>query len=54
LPKVGETFEFRGLRFEVLEADERRVARVRIRPLEAAESVESPDANAAVDHAEMG
>jgi CBS domain containing-hemolysin-like protein len=30
LPGVGETLDFRGLRFEVLEADERRVARVRI------------------------
>jgi len=30
LPGVGEMLDFRGLRFEVLEADERRVARVRI------------------------
>lgn len=30
LPAVGESFEFRGLKFEVVEADERRVARVRI------------------------
>lgn len=30
LPAVGEEITFRGLRFEVLEADERRVARVRI------------------------
>jgi Mg2+/Co2+ transporter CorC len=27
---VGESIEFRGLRFEVIEADERRVSRVRI------------------------
>jgi putative hemolysin len=31
LPAVGESVTFRGLRFEVLEADERRVSRVRIR-----------------------
>jgi CBS domain containing-hemolysin-like protein len=31
LPAVGEAVTFRGLRFEVLEADERRVSRVRIR-----------------------
>ncbi|MBO0857697.1 MAG: HlyC/CorC family transporter [Chloracidobacterium sp.] len=31
LPTVGEAITFRGLRFEVLEADERRVSRVRIR-----------------------
>ena len=33
LPKVGEVLEFRGYRFEVLEADERRVQRVRIRAM---------------------
>lgn len=32
LPAVGETLDFRGFHFEVLEADERRVSRVRIRP----------------------
>ncbi len=31
LPVVGELLEFRGFNFEVLEADERRVSRVRIR-----------------------
>jgi putative hemolysin len=31
LPTIGEEIIFRGLRFEVLEADERRVSRVRIR-----------------------
>src|SRR5262245_32589109 len=31
LPAVGETIEFRGLLFEVVEADERRISRVRIR-----------------------
>ncbi|MFN0085628.1 MAG: hemolysin family protein [Blastocatellia bacterium] len=30
LPAVGESYEFRGLTFEVIEADERRVARLRI------------------------
>ncbi len=30
LPAVGERIEFHGLRFEVIEADERRVSRVRI------------------------
>jgi CBS domain containing-hemolysin-like protein len=53
LPAVGESFEFRGLHFEVLEADERRVARIRIRPAETAESPESQDTDAAVNHAEM-
>ena len=33
LPKVGEVLEFRGYRFEVLEADERRVQRVSIRAI---------------------
>ncbi|MDX2029773.1 MAG: hemolysin family protein [Blastocatellia bacterium] len=33
LPAVGESYEFRGLKFEVVEADERRVARVRIEKL---------------------
>jgi CBS domain containing-hemolysin-like protein len=39
LPKVGEVLEFRGYRFEVLVADERRVQRVRIRAAEAANDV---------------
>jgi len=30
LPSVGEAITFRGLRFEVVEADERRVSRIRI------------------------
>lgn len=33
LPVVGESLEFRGLQFEVLEADERRVSRLRIQKL---------------------
>jgi CBS domain containing-hemolysin-like protein len=31
LPAIGESVEFKGLKFEVTEADERRVSRVRIR-----------------------
>jgi putative hemolysin len=38
LPAIGETLDFHGLHFEVLEADERRVSRVRIRP----QMVETP------------
>jgi len=38
LPAVGEEIAFRGLRFEVVEADERRVSRVRIqKPAQAAD-----------------
>jgi CBS domain containing-hemolysin-like protein len=33
LPVVGEWIDFRGLKFEVIEADERRVSRVRIQKL---------------------
>jgi putative hemolysin len=33
LPAVGESIEFRGLRFEVLEANERQVSRLRIQKL---------------------
>ena len=33
LPKVGESIDFKGLKFDVLEADERRVSRVRIEKL---------------------
>lgn len=41
LPAVGETLTFRSLEFEVLEADERRVARVRIRVLTQGEALDS-------------
>ena len=34
LPAIGEMLDFHGLHFEVLEADERRVSRVRISPQE--------------------
>jgi CBS domain containing-hemolysin-like protein len=44
LPAIGETLEFRGLRFEVLEADERRVSRVRIKRVK--EEVAEPEAAA--------
>lgn len=47
LPAVGEHTEFRGLRFEVLEADERRVSRVRITRLSQAETEEVAAASAA-------
>ena len=42
LPIVGESLDFQGLRFEVIEADERRVSRVKIHTAtEAAEKAES-------------
>ena len=42
LPIVGESLDFQGLRFEVIEADERRVSRVKIHTaIEAAEKAES-------------
>jgi CBS domain containing-hemolysin-like protein len=45
LPLVGETVDFRGLHFEVMEADERRVSRVKIakiiEPSNVAEAVAS-------------
>jgi putative hemolysin len=45
LPMVGESLEFRGLHFEVLEADERRISRVRIQRL----TPEPEDAQRAVN-----
>lgn len=48
LPVVGEEITFRGLRFEVLEADERRVSRVRIR--NAAQAMDE-NSNIAESHA---
>ena len=45
VPAVGEVLTFRGLEVEVLEADERRIIRLRVR--------KAPGANAAdVDHKE--
>ncbi len=46
LPSVGEEITFRGLRFEVVEADERRVSRVRIQ-----KPVGAPDEEAKVAEA---
>ena len=33
IPVVGQEFSFHGFRFEVLEKDENRIARLRIKPL---------------------
>jgi CBS domain containing-hemolysin-like protein len=41
VPAPGERLEFRGLEFEVMEADNRRVSRVRIRPRPGDEPVEA-------------
>src|SRR5262249_46085020 len=46
LPAVGEEITFRGLRFVVVEADERRVSRVRIQ-----KPAEAPDEKAEVAEA---
>jgi CBS domain containing-hemolysin-like protein len=46
LPAVGEEITFRGLRFEVIEADERRVSRVRIQI-----PARAPDENADIAEA---
>ena len=35
VPAVGEKLQFKGLEFEVADADNRRVNRVRLRPIEA-------------------
>ena len=47
LPSVGENIEFRGLKFEVVEADERRVSRVRIERLMPSPGEEAKAAEAA-------
>ncbi len=54
LPEVGELLEFRGLNFEVLEADERRVSRVRIRRpvVEPAPEARAAEANGSPQKAE--
>src|SRR5262249_19156032 len=46
LPSVGEAIEFRGLRFEVVEADERRVSRVKIQNLNEIPQTEAKPAEA--------
>jgi CBS domain containing-hemolysin-like protein len=38
VPKPGEVVEFDGLRFQVLEANQRKVLRVRVRPAASAAS----------------
>ncbi|HKV38428.1 MAG TPA: hemolysin family protein [Blastocatellia bacterium] len=46
VPDVGEKLQFKGLEFEVAEADSRRVKRVRLRPLtEPAEKSEAVEGN---------
>ncbi|MBC7372392.1 MAG: hypothetical protein H7323_00180, partial [Frankiales bacterium] len=40
VPRVGEAVEVDGHRLEVTELDNRRVARVRVTPLETAEPLE--------------
>jgi len=54
LPGVGEILDFRGLRFEVLEADERRVARVRIERAQASNGQALEPQAQMADSAEMG
>jgi len=46
LPNVGESLEFRGLRFEIVEANERQVSRLRIQKLQP-EVAQSPQAEVA-------
>ena len=48
LPVIGEVVEFRGLRFAVIEADERRVSRVKITQTIIQNRDEEPAAIAAV------
>jgi CBS domain containing-hemolysin-like protein len=52
LPAAGESLDFRGLHFEVIEADERRVSRVKIERLAAA-GEEDASAGAQKSGAEM-
>ena len=33
VPAIGERLEFKGIQFEVIDADNQRVNRVRLRPL---------------------
>jgi CBS domain containing-hemolysin-like protein len=35
VPEVGEKMDFKGLRFEVVDADNKRVNRIRLRSIEA-------------------
>jgi CBS domain containing-hemolysin-like protein len=53
MPLIGESLEFKGLNFEVIEADERRVSRVRIQKLDpASENEEKPVEASAAARAE--
>lgn len=53
LPSVGESIDFRGLHFKVVEADERRVSRVRIqKPAQASDEEEGVAEATAVARAE--
>ncbi len=54
LPMIGETVEFRSLRFEVLEADERRVSRLRIQKLPAETDSQAQPAEATVSKPSNG
>jgi CBS domain containing-hemolysin-like protein len=38
VPVRGEAFDYGGLRFEILDADDRRVNRVRVSPAETVEN----------------
>jgi CBS domain containing-hemolysin-like protein len=44
IPKQGESFEFEGRRFTVIEMDERRVAKVKVEVLKAKEPAASGSA----------
>lgn len=41
VPAIGEQLEFKGIRFEVIDADSKRVNRVRLRPIEEEGAVEA-------------
>jgi putative hemolysin len=49
IPRGGESFEFGGYRFSVMEMDGRRVARVKIQRLRPAEPVPANEANGIVE-----
>jgi len=50
LPAVGEQLDFKGLHFEVIEADERRVSRVRIRRLAEPDEAKAETAPARIEN----
>jgi len=51
LPKPGESLDFRGLHFEVLESDERRVSRVRFHRLDEASQDDASTSEEIASHA---